>query len=102
MYTFSVFTIRVKWPPKPDPVNRRPPAAHRFYFTKLTVPLELYIRHILRPHQTLLMHLVHAAVDTYYVALSSVSALPITPYGRLTPKRADLHFQSMSLEAACD
>jgi hypothetical protein len=34
-----VFTIRVKWPPKPDPVKRRPPTARRFYLAELAVPL---------------------------------------------------------------
>src|SRR5271163_1516609 len=36
---FSVFTIRVKWPPKPDPVKRRPPTARRFYLAELAVPV---------------------------------------------------------------
>jgi hypothetical protein len=33
--TYSGLTIRVKWPPKPDPVKRRPPATRRFYLTEL-------------------------------------------------------------------
>ena len=36
---FSVFTIRVKWLPKPDPVKRRPPTARRFYLAELAVPV---------------------------------------------------------------
>ena len=36
---YSDITIRVKDEPKPDPVKPRPPAARRFYFTKLAIPL---------------------------------------------------------------
>jgi hypothetical protein len=38
---FSAFTIWVKRPPKPGPVNRRPPAVRRFYFPEVAVPLRL-------------------------------------------------------------
>jgi hypothetical protein len=44
-----VSSVRVKRPPKPVPVKRRPPTARRFYFTEPAVPLHLYIRHIPRP-----------------------------------------------------
>jgi hypothetical protein len=37
MYSFPVFTIRVKWPPKPDPVERRPPTTRHFYSTELAL-----------------------------------------------------------------
>jgi hypothetical protein len=36
---FSASSIRVKWPPKLDPVKRRPPTARRFYLAELTVHL---------------------------------------------------------------
>jgi len=35
----SVFSIRVKREPKPDPVKRRPPAARCFYLAEHAVPL---------------------------------------------------------------
>jgi hypothetical protein len=41
---FPAITIRVKKIPKPDPVNRRPPTARRFYFTEPAVPHGVYIR----------------------------------------------------------
>src|SRR5947207_10400791 len=69
---YSVFSIRVKRPPKPDPVKRRPPTARRFYFTELAVPL-VYIfvsSHVLAnvanaaPSQ--------ATVEIHHAALSSL------------------------------
>jgi hypothetical protein len=38
-YSFPVSTIWVKWPPKPDPVKRRPPTTRLFYLAELAVPL---------------------------------------------------------------
>jgi hypothetical protein len=44
--SFAVSSIRVKWPPKPDPVKRQCQPPRRFYLAELVVPPWLYIRHI--------------------------------------------------------
>jgi hypothetical protein len=55
---FPVFTIRVKRAPKPDLVKPRPPAARRFYFTELAVPI------VTAPVQATVE--IHHAALTYY------------------------------------
>jgi hypothetical protein len=42
---FSVYTIRVKREPKPDPVKPQPPTARRFDFMELAVPWCIYSSH---------------------------------------------------------
>src|SRR5437763_9604080 len=70
MYRFPVCRkkSRLKRAPKPDPVKPRPPAARRFYFTELAVPL-VYI--FVSSH-------VHANV---------ANAAPVPGYRRDPPRR---------------
>jgi hypothetical protein len=63
-----VYTIRVKRAPKPDPVKPRPPAARRFYFTQLAVPL------------------VYIFVSSHVLA-NVTNAAPVPGYRRNSPRR---------------
>ena len=74
----SVFSIRVKRAPKPDPVKRRPPTACRFYFTEPAVLL-VYI-FVTTPN--MLMHLQSQATVVHHAALSpSLLTLGLRPPG---------------------
>src|SRR2546429_614072 len=58
--------------PKPDPVKPRSPAARRFYFTELAVPL-VYIFISSHSSPTLLMQLrSQATIEIHHAALSSL------------------------------
>jgi hypothetical protein len=98
-HSSPAYTIRVKRPPKPDPVKPQPPAARRFYFTELTSP-SVYI--FVSSH--VLINVANATPVAGYPRypprrfVSSPSAAPTAPLGPTFPASPGCHLVHFDLD----